>query len=212
MHTISFSSTAVSKEDHYRSILLPPSFKSASETLEQRNSPSPSVRALSDFENLMKYLPEPVPIQSILSELRDNFINFPQAMLGEVGLDKVFKLPFGKKGWTREIENNPKSDEDDGSAQSANPHTLALRHHKLSSLTPSMSHQVEILRFQLSLAVEFKRNVSLHCVKASGALTQCLEDERAKHGSDWYDISECSPFFKKLWCLFPAGSLSAAHH
>lgn len=177
----------MSKEEHYKSILLPSSLQS-SENLERESLSRSSLKALSDFDGLMKYLPDPIPIKSILSDIRSNFEKYPKAMLGEVGLDKVFKLPFGEKGWTREIEETSSQVKD--SETSSNPHTLALRHHELSSLTPSISHQVEILSLQLALAVEFKRNVSLHCVKASGALTQFLEDERARYGSDWYGISE----------------------
>jgi hypothetical protein len=59
----------------------------------------------------------------------------------------------------------------------------------LSPFSTPFAHQLAILEAQLALAVELRRNVSLHSVKAS-AQTRSLFDRMATtHGAAWFAIS-----------------------
>ncbi|GMM30125.1 putative endodeoxyribonuclease [Martiniozyma asiatica (nom. inval.)] len=73
-HLYTLSSIPITKEDHYNSILTFPK-KIQKEELDQ----------------FIKLLPDPIPLQSVLDEiaekLKDPFVN-----LGEIGLDKSFRL------------------------------------------------------------------------------------------------------------------------
>ncbi len=68
-----------SKRNHYQTLLL-------------GTSESPDL--LEAFEKLLPHLPEPRLLSDIVQELRENLRFFPDAMLGEVGLDRSFRLPI----------------------------------------------------------------------------------------------------------------------
>lgn len=94
--------------------------------------------------------------------LRDNLTEFPNAMLGEVGLDRSFRIPWS-------LDSNIQR--------------------KLSDFTVSLEHQLHILEAQLQLAVELKRNVSFHSVKAQQATLQLVDRMSKQHGERWDMIS-----------------------
>lgn len=139
-HSITLKS-GVSKETHYRQLLRPQS--------EQ------------EFEHLLLSLPIPVALEDLISELRHNLKAFPHAMLGEVGLDRAFRLPIDYFAYPRQ----------------------------LTSFTIPIDHQLAILEAQLELAVELGRNVSLHSVKAQQATLQLIDRLSAEHGERWRNIS-----------------------
>lgn len=117
-------------------------------------------------------------------------------MLGEVGLDKVFRLPMDAGGWDSKSKDPSKVEYENEHAKAEqkseikNAHTLARRNHSLSSLTVSMQHQSEVLKRQVEAAIEFKRNVSFHCVRASSGLVEFLKEMKGKSGKGWEEISE----------------------
>ncbi|KAG5351703.1 Cut9-interacting protein scn1 [Termitomyces sp. J132] len=144
-HRISISPT--SKDDHYRSLFL--------------NSPLPPERNIMAFQQLLPLLPDPVTLTDILSELRRNLEAFPEAMLGEVGLDRVFRVPYDY---------------------------YAERRHLTPFVVP-LDHQLIILEAQIDLAVELSRNISLHSVKSQLGTVDLLDKMKAKHGDKWLRIN-----------------------
>ncbi|EAU92538.1 TatD DNase family Scn1 [Coprinopsis cinerea okayama7 len=139
---------ALSKEDHYRRLFLG-QVKEATEEHTQA------------FERLVNLLPEPTPLSSILDEVRAHLIEFPDAMVGEVGLDRVFRVPYDYFAEKRE----------------------------LTPFIVPLEHQLTILEAQLELAVELGRNVSIHSVKSQLATLELLSKLATKHGNRWYRIS-----------------------
>ncbi|KDQ63112.1 hypothetical protein JAAARDRAFT_120667 [Jaapia argillacea MUCL 33604] len=150
-HLISLANPPSSKEDHYTSLFLPSSVA---------HDPT-HVTAL---HHLLETLPDPVPVQEILSTLRQNLLSFPNAMLGEVGLDRSARVPF----------HSPT-----GSAHSR----------VLSPFTIPIQHQQVILERQFDLAVELKRNVSVHSVKAQQSTLETFKKVKDKWGEKWEAIS-----------------------
>ncbi|TRM66273.1 hypothetical protein BD626DRAFT_487260 [Schizophyllum amplum] len=69
----------IDKSAHYRSLFRP--------TAAQEDI----------FATLLPRLPDPTPLNTILTELCDNLRAFPGCMLGEVGLDRAFRVPMGGK-------------------------------------------------------------------------------------------------------------------
>jgi len=144
-HQIAFAKPE-SKRKHYESLLL---------------SPSPSEDDLVAFEKVLENQPEPRLFDDILSEVRKNLLDFPNALLGEVGIDRAVRIPY-----------------DYDAAQRV-----------LSPFYIPFEHQLKILEAQLELAVELKRNVSMHTVKAQEATLQLLERMVDRFGDKFWDVS-----------------------
>jgi Tat protein secretion system quality control protein TatD with DNase activity len=138
---------ALSKDDHYRGLFL-------------GTSPG-KPEHVQAYQTLLDSLPEPIPISDVLMELRRNFEDFPQAMLGEVGLDRSFRVPFDYLASPRELT----------------PFVIPLH------------HQLVILEAQLDLAVELSRNVSLHSVKSQLPTTELLQKMQHRFHDRWSHIN-----------------------
>ncbi|KAL0576710.1 Cut9-interacting protein scn1 [Marasmius crinis-equi] len=132
------------KEDHYRSLFSP------------RNDEE--TRILSD---LVELLPDPTPLEEVLVDLRRNLEDFPSAMLGEVGVDRSFRVAYDYYASPR----------------------------KLTPFTIPIEHQLAILHAQVDIAVEMRRNISLHSVKSQQATMDLLSNLKTKHGAKWEEIS-----------------------
>ncbi|KAG6380944.1 hypothetical protein JVT61DRAFT_5337 [Boletus reticuloceps] len=113
------------------------------------------------FERLLPHLPDPILLADVLAELRRNLSSFPQAMLGEVGLDRAARVPIDYAATPRE----------------------------LTHFIVPLEHQLAILEPQIDLAVEFYRNISIHSVKSQQATMTLLDRMHQKHGSKWQRIS-----------------------
>lgn len=138
-HHISLTHPAPSKHDHYHTLF-----------------PSPTDKQ--ELEAIWDDLPEPISLETVLAEIRKHFEQFPHALLGEVGIDRAFRIP--RKPWNYNPHSHSHSQ-----PCSSSP--------RLTKLKTPPTHQLSILQSQLSLALTYKRNISLHTVQAAG-LTTCL--------------------------------------
>jgi Tat protein secretion system quality control protein TatD with DNase activity len=161
--------TGDAKIQHYRTILQP-----------SRDDPSD--------EDLHIYasLPDPTPFSVFLSETRKHLEQYPYALIGEIGLDRSFRIP---EAWTGNLDLWSKRNA-----------SLTLGGREGRRLTPfrcSGTHQKAIFKLQLQLAAEYGRAVSVHGVQAHGLVLEVLSElwkghekevlsrrERKKRGQD----------------------------
>ncbi|KAL2200375.1 TatD family [Corynascus similis CBS 632.67] len=153
------------KATHYRSVL----------------SPQPD-------EKFIASLPDPIPLSTFLADTRQRILNAGgPALIGEVGLDKAFRLPWpwnhpknatatataGTNEQLPAAELDNKNDDDDGTAkEKLTPGGREGR--MLSPHHVKMAHQVAVLKAQLRLAGQLGVAVSVHGVQAHGVLFDAL--------------------------------------
>lgn len=120
--------------------------------------------------DFIKALPSPTPLTQYLAETERRLKDFPLALIGEVGLDRAFRLPDlpAPKGSAEE-----RSDKSGGSAEE---YTGGSREGRpLTPFRVSLEHQKVILRAQLDLAARMNRAVSLHSVQAHGVVFDLIQ-------------------------------------
>lgn len=123
------------KRAHYQAVLQPPP----------------------EDDSFIRSLPDPTPLSTIVNDTRARLAAHPIAIVGEIGLDKAFRLP---QQW------DPSQLEDRD--PSITPGTREGR--LLSPYRVDMAHQQAVLTAQLQLAGEMNRPVSVHGVQAPGVL------------------------------------------
>jgi Tat protein secretion system quality control protein TatD with DNase activity len=116
-----------------------------------------------DDQDFLLSLPQPRPLSQLLASIRANLEKFPLALVGEVGVDRSFRLPGGplvQKETEEDFQLTPGGREGRG----------------LTKYHVKPEHQRCVLEEQLKLAAELQRPVSVHGVKAQALLTDILMD------------------------------------
>lgn len=139
-----------------------------------RNLFSPTAHQEAEFVELLPHLPDPTPLSTNMKTLRDNLSLFSNALLGEVGLDRAFRVPVNYAAFPR------------------------VR----TSFRIPIEHQIEILEAQIAVAVELSRNISLHSVQSQLATVELIDRMRTQYQDRWrrisIDLHSCG-FSKQGW-------------
>ncbi|KAL9584951.1 MAG: hypothetical protein Q9212_001804 [Teloschistes hypoglaucus] len=122
-----------------------------------------AVLSLSPDDEFILSLPEPGLLSGLLSEIREHLQSFPYALIGEIGIDRSFRLPMH---WDPSSEAAKNASLTPGSRDGR-----PLTHHRVHT-----DHQRVILKAQLNLAGEMGRPVSIHGVAAHGILFETIEE------------------------------------
>lgn len=113
-------------------------------------------------EAFIQLLPVPKPLSTVLAEMRTRLDEFEHALVGEIGLDRGFRLPYPQGH-----ENAPSGTEP--SSRRLSPHRVC------------MTHQKQIFKSQLSFAGSLGRAVSVHGVQCHGILFDTFREVWAGH-------------------------------
>ena len=126
---------------------------------------APSPRSKDD-ESFIDQLPTPQPLSGLLSQTRTYLEANPLALVGEVGIDKAFRLPSPGV-----FVSDPQTSMTTGRRNGE----------RLSPYRVNMDHQIRIMKAQLNLAGQTGRAVSVHGVQAHGVLYNAIKSTWKGH-------------------------------
>lgn len=148
-HHISLEEPVPSKDEHYRHVFNITNDGSLGESQAEK-----------ELIGILEQLPEPVSLTSVCDGIREHFERFPNALLGEVGIDRAFRIP--RKAWNYDPQRSE----------------VPLSEPRLTKLKTPQEHQLAVLRAQIAVALQYQRNISLHSVQAAGLTVDLLSSLR----------------------------------
>lgn len=110
--------------------------------------------------DLLNSLPEPRSLSSLLRKIRNHLEQYENALVGEIGLDRAFRIPGLQM--LDDYERDPALTSGSRAGK------------RLSPFRVDMAHQQKVLVAQLNLAGMMQRAVSVHGVAAHGLLYETL--------------------------------------
>lgn len=138
--------TGEEKISHYQKVLAP-----------NRESPS------EEDGRIYMSLSDPTPFSAFLQQARRNLEKYPLALVGEVGLDRSFRIP---EAWNPDSESSRQTELTRGGREGR----------RLTPFRCSPAHQKEIFKQQLRLAADMGRAVSVHGVQAHGLVFETIRE------------------------------------